>query len=299
MDNINLNLYKIFYEVAKIGNISQTAELTYTSQSSISRSIKKLEEELQTQLFYRTLTGVELTEKGKILFSHVESIFQTLKLASTDLINMKNFEKGSISIGIPSQIASFYIFDSIEKFHKTHPNINVTIVSKTTSELLKLLKSHEVDFVIDTSPVVLKKEDFKVVPIARFNNCFICSKNINKSIIGSIKRLKDLEKYPLILPIPNTKNRRDLDDVFKKNDVIAKDVLNIHTSEMIIGAVKRGIGFGYVIKDIIESELKYGELELLTVEEQLPFTEICFVYDTKNLNEISKYFITNYLKLKL
>ena len=49
-DNINLNLYKTFYEVAKYGNISLTAEKTYTSQSSISRAIKKLEEELGVQL---------------------------------------------------------------------------------------------------------------------------------------------------------------------------------------------------------------------------------------------------------
>ena len=212
---------------------------------------------------------------------------------------MKNFEMGNISIGIPSQIASFYIFDSLEKFHKTYPNIKITIVSKTTTELLKLLRAHEIDFIIDTTPVNTKNEDFKVIPITKFNNCFVCNKNINKDIIDSIKNLKDLEEYPLILPIPNTKNRQDLDNIFKMNDVSPKDIINIHTSEMIVGAVKRGLGIGYLIKDVIESELKYGELELLNVKESLPYTEICFVYDIKNLSEVSRYFITNYLNIKI
>ena len=299
MNNINLNLYKTFYEVAKNGNISLTAEKTYTSQSSISRSIKKLEEELNTKLFYRTLTGVELTEKGKVLFSYIESAYEILKKADKDIRNMKNFEKGSISIGVPSQIASFLIFDSIEKYHKTYPNINITIVSKTTTQLLKLLKSHDIDFIVDTAPITQKYQDFRIVKINELDNCFACNKNINKEKINSIKSLKDLENYPLILPIPKTKNREDLNEIFNKYNLDMKDIINIHTSEMIVGAIKRGLGVGYVLKDVISSELKYGELELLDIKEELPKSEICLVYDIKNLNETSQYFIKNYLNIQL
>ena len=61
--NINLNLYKTFYDVAKYGSISKAAKYEFTSQPAISKSIKKLEDELGTQLFYRNLNGVELTDK--------------------------------------------------------------------------------------------------------------------------------------------------------------------------------------------------------------------------------------------
>ena len=63
--NINLNLYKTFYDVAKYGSISKAAQYGYTSQPAISKSIKKLEDELGVQLFYRNISGVELTDKGK------------------------------------------------------------------------------------------------------------------------------------------------------------------------------------------------------------------------------------------
>ena len=66
-DNINLNLYKVFYEVSKYGSFSKTAELTYTTQSAISKSIIKLEEELGTKLFYRNTHGIELTKEGEEL----------------------------------------------------------------------------------------------------------------------------------------------------------------------------------------------------------------------------------------
>lgn len=46
--NINLNLYKTFYDVAKYGSFSKASEYTFTSQPAISKSIKKLEKELNT-----------------------------------------------------------------------------------------------------------------------------------------------------------------------------------------------------------------------------------------------------------
>ena len=56
--NINLNLYKTFYDVAKSGSISKAAQMNYTLQPAVSKSIKKLEEELANQLFYRNLSGL-------------------------------------------------------------------------------------------------------------------------------------------------------------------------------------------------------------------------------------------------
>ena len=75
----NLSQYKIFYEVAKAGNISKAARELYISQPAISQSIKKLEQSLDTALFVRSSRGVQLTEEGELLFSHVKSAFRTLE----------------------------------------------------------------------------------------------------------------------------------------------------------------------------------------------------------------------------
>ena len=84
--NINLNLYKTFYDVAKCGSISKAAEKSYTSQPAISKAIKKLEEELETQLFYRTLSGVELTDQGKDLLYFVEKSYNYLLFAERHML---------------------------------------------------------------------------------------------------------------------------------------------------------------------------------------------------------------------
>ena len=70
--DINLNLYKTFYEVAKSGSISAASKHLYVSQPATSRAIKKLEEQLNITLFYRNLNGMELTHKGKELLFYIE-----------------------------------------------------------------------------------------------------------------------------------------------------------------------------------------------------------------------------------
>lgn len=297
--DINLNLYKTFYNVAKIGNITETAKKMYTSQPALSRSIKKLEAELKVQLFFRTPSGMELTEKGKILFNHIEEAYDKIVLAEKELKLDKNLETGKMTIGIPSHIATHYLFNSLSNFHKSYPNIDITIISKTTTQMLKLLKNHEIDFIIDTAPIKADNNNFRVLQLTRYENCFFASKNNNYAKTLKLTSVKDLEEFPLVLPIEDTANRNNLNKIIKENNIKFNTVLNIHTSEMIIGAVKRGLGIGYVMKNLIENDLIRGDLEVINIKETLPTTEVELCYDKKNLNSTALFFIKNYLNINL
>lgn len=66
--NINLDLYKVFYYVAKNKSITKAANELMITQPGISKSIKKLEEQLRCSLFIRTKSGVILTDEGKIFY---------------------------------------------------------------------------------------------------------------------------------------------------------------------------------------------------------------------------------------
>lgn len=294
-NNINLNLYKTFYEVAKCGSISLAAKKTFMSQPAISKSIKKLEEELGTPLFYRTLNGSELTEKGQALFFYVEEAFNNFLMGERVMFEEDNLQNGKLSIGVPSQIGSFFLFQNIAEFHRQYPNIEITLISKGTKDLLQLLESHEIDFVIDTAPIVSDSLNLTVQPIKEVSNVFVCSKDfyLNNKIV--FEDVKDLEKYPLILPIAKTANRRSLDSYLLNKDVDISNVLNIHTSEMIVAAIKEGLGIGYVIKDLVEEQINKGELVLLPVED-LPVTSINLVYNKNYLTTAPLYFIKKYIK---
>ena len=290
--NLNLNLYKIFYDVAQYGSVSTASKNLLISQPAISRSIKKLEEDLNVTLFYRTLNGMVLTEKGKELLGYVEEACNSLRIGERTMMETNNLMKGKLSIGVPSHIASFYIFDKIRQFHKDHPNIEVSIVSRCTAELIKLLENHEIDIVIDTSPICGNEKELYIEELINCSHCFVTLATDNYKV----EKLSDLKDIPLILPVPRSSHRKRLNELALENNVVFNNVLSIETSEMIHQSVLQGIGVGYILQSVVQKDIDKGILKVLPVKETLPYVTVNLVYIEKYLMSAPKEFIDNYLK---
>lgn len=96
--NIDVEFYKVFCIVAESGTFSKAAEKLYISQPAITQTIKKLEEQIGGQLFYRNNSGVELTEEGKKLYTYIKDSIEIISNASDKFKQYKNLEEGIIRI---------------------------------------------------------------------------------------------------------------------------------------------------------------------------------------------------------
>lgn len=294
--NSNLNLYRVFYEVAKYNSISTAAKSMYLSQPAISKSIKNLEVELGTILFYRTLNGIVLTEKGKELFTYVEEAFNCIRLAEKKMQENKNLEKGSLAIGIRSHIASFYLIDKIIEYHKKYPKIEITIINRPSSELLKLLNNNKLDFIIDISSYKDELDSYDVKNLGDLEHCFVTLNNENILPNKTEYTLSDLRNVPLILPVNHSSHRKILNQFSKDNNIKFQNVLSIETSELIYDFVKRGEGVGYILKSMIIKEVESGLLRIIDIKEELPKVNLKLICIEKRLTEASHRFIDDYLK---
>lgn len=292
--NTNLNLYKIFFQVAQYGSLSLASKKMLISQPAISRAVKKLEEELDVTLFYRTINGMNLTEKGKELFTYVEEAYNSIRIGERSMMESSNLYRGKLIVGAPSHIASFYLFDKIKKFHRDYPQIEVSIISRSTADLIKLLENHKLDFILDTAPITGNEKVLNIEELAEFEHCFVarCEHNYN----DEINRLKDLEEYQLILPVAHSYHRKKLNDIALNNDTTFKNVISIETSEMIKESIIQDLGIGYIIKEVVKREIENGILEEIKIEEKLNPITIDLVYIDKYLSNIPKKFIENYLR---
>ena len=293
-DGINLNLYRIFYYVAKEGSISAAAKKIYVSQPAISKSLKKLEELLNVDLFYRTLTGVQLTEFGETLLFYVENSYNSLLTAERTLLESKALERGKVSIGVPSHIGSFFLFEYIEKFKKDYPNIKIKIVSRSTNEMIEQLESHEIDFMIDSSPVDTKYNNVIVEKLVTFPNSFITNKKYDENM----NSLKDFENEPFILPVNRSSRRKELESLLTSNNIELKNIIEIETTEMAISAAKKGFGICVIAEEAVKTELEQGQLYKLNVKEKLPGLEINIVYIENFLPPAPRKFIDMFLQKK-
>ena len=290
--NLNLNLYKIFYDVANYGSVSLASKNLMISQPAISRSIKKLEEDLNVTLFYRTLNGMVLTEKGKELLGYVEEACNSLKVAEREMMETTSLEKGKLTIGCPSHIASFFLFNKVAKFHKDYPNVEVSVVSRSKDELIELLDKHELDFIIDTLPLPESEKDIVVKEVSKSKHVFACRSDLDYKVDS----IKDLQELPLILPISYSSRRKRLNEIALENDVKFNNVLSIETSEMIASSILQGVGIGYILEDVIKKDIDSGLIKVLDIEEELPSVSINLVYIDRYLSLAPKKFIDDYLK---
>lgn len=294
--NLNLNLYRIFYEVTKYSSISAAAKSMYLSQPAISKSIKNLETELGITLFDRALNGIVLTENGKELFTYVEEAFNSIRLAEKKMLENKNLEKGTLAIGIRSHIASFYLVDKIIEYHNKYPKIEITIINRPSNELLKLLNNNRIDFIIDISSYKDELDSYDVKDLNDLEHCFVTLNNENILPDKTEYTLSDLKNVPLILPVNHSSHRKILNQFAKDNNIRFQNVLSVETSELIYDFVKRGEGVGYILKDMVIKDVESGLLKIIDIKEDLPKASLKLICLEKRLTEASHQFISDYLK---
>ncbi len=89
----NFELYKVFYYSALYSNFSKTAKKLYISQFAVSQSIKQLESQLNTTLFFRKNKKISLTPQGEDLFSYVEKAFILLESGERTIQEKSDLQK--------------------------------------------------------------------------------------------------------------------------------------------------------------------------------------------------------------
>ena len=111
---VNLELYKVFYTVAKCGSLTKAAEELYISQPAVSQSIKQLETQLGVSLFNRTHRGMELSAQGgKVIFHKVEEALGLFNEAQLMLSQINSSATGTIRIGASDTIFEYVLADTL------------------------------------------------------------------------------------------------------------------------------------------------------------------------------------------
>ena len=287
MNNINLNSLKIFLEVANSKSFLDASNKLYISQPAISKSISKLEDDLGVSLFYRANKGISLTEAGEVLLKHIKESKSILESCERTLFSLNNTDDGMIIIGVRSHLVRNYLMDKITIFNKNHPKIKFKFVDNSTIELIEKLEDRKLDFIIDSSPIDTIYNNIIIKRIDLIDTCFIKSSRNESNIV----KLKDLLNEKIILPSQWGSLRKNLDSSLNKKEIILNPIMEFETEELIIDAVRKNLGVGYVLKPAVSYLVNANILETIELKEKLPSIELNIVYIEKYLNKLSKVFI--------
>ena len=177
----NLNYYKIFYEVARCGNISKAAENLYISQPAVSKSINKLEQSLSHTLFIRSKRGVTLTQEGKTLYEHLSKAFDTIELAEKKLMQISELGIGQLRIGASTSLCKHILLPYLQDFIEANPHIKVSIDCNPTYETIKQLKDDRIDIGLICETELSK--DYHFMPIRSIHDTFVATRTYLNNLV--------------------------------------------------------------------------------------------------------------------
>ena len=279
---INLNLYRSFYYVAKYGGFTKASKIAMISQSALSSNIKNLEECLNKRLFNRKVSKISLTPDGKELFLKVEEVFNILN---------SSIDKKEINIGCVRFIADNYLDSVIVEFKKQFPDIKLNFDFQNVTELYQLLKKDELDIIISRYPLFYKFEQhIQVEKIIDVPNVFVCSSNFYEQEKEKIEL--DNYIYPLILPNSSEK-RRNIEQYLINMNIVYNVEIEIPNSNLLKNLIINSVGIGYINKKSIQKEIDNGSVMELKKFKNIPIDNISIIYNSKKNNQI----VTSFIKI--
>ena len=292
--NIDLELYRIFYTVAKNNHMTKASEELHISQPAISQSIKKLENQLGGTLFLRSNKGMELTEEGKMFYEYVKGALELINNAENEFTSFKNLTKGEIKIGCSTTLTKLILIDSLKQFHNDYPNININITNDLTSNLINDLKLGKLDFVIFNESNI-KETNLHLEKIKELKQGFIFNPQFYND---EITNFEDLNKFPLILQKEGANSRKLLDYIALQNSVRLIPKMEVVSQELVAEFTNIGLGIGFSIIDLAKKNNK--NLKELKINKKIPNINIYLATNKSvSLTFASKMFIKYLTKKKL
>ena len=273
----SLSCYRIFYTVAKTGNISKAAKELYISQPAISKSIQKLEESMNCELFRRSSRGVSLTEEGELLYSHVKVAFETLALGEDRLRNSIELGVGHLKIGVSSTLCKYMLLPYLKEFIKLYPHINISITCQSTNDTLKLLEENKIDVGLIGKPESLKNIDFYY--LAEIKDIFVATKDYLRNLKArGVKEDRILQSSTIMLLDKNNMTRQYIDDYLQENHIVVQDSIDISSMDLLIEFAKISVGVACVIREFVKKELTDGSLIEIPLGFPIHKREVGFAY---------------------
>lgn len=161
---MNNETLRYFRYIAKYKNITQAAKHLFISQSTLSRNIMALENELGVKLFLRNNKMVELTEAGEVLYKNSQSLIDHMDTLTRDVVSVGKGEVGILKVTTPACLVEL-LQQGIDALQEGYPDIRCFVEAYNFSEIPLAIKYHFYDVGITYDFSLIEDEDLSTVVI--------------------------------------------------------------------------------------------------------------------------------------
>ncbi len=269
---ISYDYYRIFYYVAKYGNITQAAKILLNNQPNLTRAIKTLESELGCPLFIRNNRGMKLTPEGERLFEHIRIAFENIEAGEAEIIESRNLEKGTVFVAASEVALHCVLLPVLKQYRTLYPGIRLKISNHSTPQAVDAIKNGIADIAVVTTPT-LPSAMIEEVTVRKFHEVAVCSAAFSE-LLGEKVGFAELLSYPMISLGTQTKSFELYSDFFAEEGLHYRPETEAATADQILPMVKADLGIGFIPREFLQG---VEGVFVIETEKSLPEREIRIV----------------------
>jgi LysR family nitrogen assimilation transcriptional regulator len=256
---MDLRALRYFVTAATHNSISKAANHLHVAQPALSRQIRKLEEDLGAELLRRDSRGVQLTEAGARLLDKAKSILRQVEQATLEVRARGKDPRGAVSVALMPSVASLIAPILVTRMRERYPAVTLRISEGLTTFIINGLLNRKFDLgLIPARPVnpalatvpLLTEPMFLVGP----------GKEDDGTDAKSGITLRQLTRYPLLLPSRGNTLREQIDAVAKRGKVTLEVREEVDSSAVIKRLVISALGYTIQCYSFVHEEVEQGQL---------------------------------------
>lgn len=288
--DINYELYKVFYHVAKTLSFSEAASVLFISQSAVSQSVKVLERRLGQTLFVRSTKRVTLTKEGEMLFKHIEPAINLISKGENQLVNAQSSGGMQLRIAASDTICRYFLVPFLNRFHETFPEVHIKVMNGTSLHCAELLSENAVDFIVANSPNPSLNNSMQIETLREFSDVFIANP-AHFDFKEQLLTFEQLSTLPILMLDKHSTTSEYLHEQFLSHSVELAPAIELSSNDLLIDLAAIGLGIAFVPDFCVEG--KTGkDLYILQTKDKLPKRKLVLAYDNSlPISEPTEFFM--------
>lgn len=193
---MDLRSLRYFVETVRLNSFTQAAESLHVTQSTISKMVRQLEEEVGAQLLLREGRKLTLTDTGQVVYARGLEMLATMRQLATEVRDTQALERGHLTVGIPPMINLLFT-PVLKAFRQRHPNITLTLQEDAGQAIERQVAQGDLEIgltVLPADPAL----GLQSSPIASYPIWALAARNTFQKNRTTLK-LKSLANTPLVL----------------------------------------------------------------------------------------------------
>lgn len=255
---MELRQLEYFIAIAETGAFSRAAIRLSVAQPILSRQIKALEQELGTELYYRTGRGIVLSEAGKVLEQHARGVLETTAGAKRAIHSLGSAPSGRVVIGMPPSVGAVLTTPIVRQFRSEFPKVSLGVMEGFSGHVLEWLTTGRIDVaVLYNAP---RTSALVTDPLVA-DELFLLGPVTDPADAGDGKvEAARLAEIPLILPSRPHGLRVLVDDFLSGAGITPNVQVEIDAMPSTLSLVEGGIGYTILSYSSVHHLLEAGRI---------------------------------------